>query len=200
MPKPSRDPAPRLQRSDWLEAGLAALGRGGLEGVRIGSLCETLGVTTGSFYHHFEGRGEFLEAMIDYWCVAQVDAVIALVEEQAGSPIARALALERLSVELGIGPQDQAMRAWARHDARARAAVRKADRKVLQLTERLLGELGVPEAEVGLMARVLFFSAIGSYSAEHLLRPYRRDEISKTVLGWVARAASGNAARESARD
>ena len=103
----------RVRRIDWLDAGLATLAEGGLASVRIGPLCRRVGVTTGSFYHHFAGRAAFLEALIDYWCESQVDAVISLVEADEGSPIERARKLERFAIELGIGPHDQAMRDWA---------------------------------------------------------------------------------------
>ena len=110
MLRPMSEAGP-LQRIDWLEAGLAALAAQGVAGVRIGPLCRELGVTTGSFYHHFAGRADFLEALIDHWCESQVDAVVALVEAEGGSPLERAQRLEDLARELGIGPQDQEMRA-----------------------------------------------------------------------------------------
>ena len=188
MPDPST--STRLHRTDWLDAGLVALGAGGVDGVRIAALCEGLGVTTGSFYHHFDGRPDFLSSLIDYWCKSQVDAVIALVEEDNGSALDRVRRLERFTIELGVGSQDQAMRAWARHNEQARSAVRKADRKTLGLMERLLRELDIPRAEVGVLARVLFFSAIGSYAADHLLRPHRRSEIADTILALVTSRAS----------
>lgn len=195
----------RLHRVDWLDAGLAALGTHGLAGVRIRSLCQDLAVTTGSFYHHFEGRADFLAALTDYWCESQVDAVIALVDAEEASPVDRALKLEHIANELGIGPQDREMRAWARHDPKVRAAVRKADRKIMELLEGLLGDAGIAIDEVGVLARVLFFTAIGSFTAEHLVRPYRRSEITESVLALVAsratkRAPRGSGAARSQRD
>tara|TARA_B100001123_G_scaffold434315_1_gene560658 strand:- start:477 stop:974 length:498 start_codon:yes stop_codon:yes gene_type:complete len=43
------------------------LGEKGLDGVRIEPLARRLGVTKGSFYWHFKGRQELIEALLDYW-------------------------------------------------------------------------------------------------------------------------------------
>jgi len=194
LPRSSLNPSAlpgRLRRTDWFDAGLVVLGVQGIEGVRLGTLCSQLGITTGSFYHHFSSRTDFLQGLIDYWSESQVDAVIALVEQDEGSPLERVRKLENFAVQLGIGPQDQAMRTWAKHHEPAQAAVRKADRKILALIDRLLRELGVPNQQASLLSRVLFFSAIGSYAAEHLLSPHRRGEVSRAVLGLATSCIEG---------
>ena len=43
----------RLDREDWIAAGLGALERGGVEAVAVVPLARELGVTRGSFYWHF---------------------------------------------------------------------------------------------------------------------------------------------------
>ena len=43
------------------------LGEKGLDGVRVEPLARRLGVTKGSFYWHFKGRQELIEALVDYW-------------------------------------------------------------------------------------------------------------------------------------
>jgi AcrR family transcriptional regulator len=59
--------ADRLDRDDWITAGLDALERGGLEAVAVVPLARSLGVTRGSFYWHFTSREELVEAILERW-------------------------------------------------------------------------------------------------------------------------------------
>lgn len=52
---------------DWEEAALAAIAAGGLRALAIPDLARSLGVTKGSFYWHFRGIGELLEAAMGRW-------------------------------------------------------------------------------------------------------------------------------------
>ena len=51
-------------RSDWLETGLAAVVDDGPNGLRIDRLCRRLGVSKGSFHHHFAGAGDFKRSLL----------------------------------------------------------------------------------------------------------------------------------------
>ena len=57
----------RLDREDWIAAGLDALESGGVEAVAVVPLARALGVTRGSFYWHFGSRDELLEAVLARW-------------------------------------------------------------------------------------------------------------------------------------
>ena len=57
----------RLDREDWIAAGLDALESGGVEAVAVVPLARALGVTRGSFYWHFSSRDELLEAVLARW-------------------------------------------------------------------------------------------------------------------------------------
>ena len=57
----------RLDKRDWLDAALAELAGGGINAVAIEKLAARLGVTRGSFYHHFHNREQLLREMLDYW-------------------------------------------------------------------------------------------------------------------------------------
>jgi len=56
-----------LTRADWISGAWKMLGEKGLDGVRVEPLARRLGVTKGSFYWHFKGRQELIEALVDYW-------------------------------------------------------------------------------------------------------------------------------------
>lgn len=57
----------RLERTDWIAAGLDALERDGVDAVAVVPLARELGVTRGSFYWHFTSRDELLAAVLERW-------------------------------------------------------------------------------------------------------------------------------------
>src|SRR5881227_2975158 len=112
MAAPTRTP-----RTSWIDEGLRALGVGGPDAVRIEKLAETLGVTKGGFYWHFEGRRALLEEMLDAWERLVVDEVIERVEAGGGDARTR---LRRLFAIAGSSEEllkvELAVRHWARRD------------------------------------------------------------------------------------
>ena len=72
MAAPTRTP-----RTSWIEEGLRALGIGGPDAVRIEALAQTLGVSKGGFYWHFDDRRALLEEMLDTWERVVIDEVVA---------------------------------------------------------------------------------------------------------------------------
>jgi AcrR family transcriptional regulator len=175
----------RLSREDWIDAALAALAEEGIEGVRIDRLCRDLGVTKGSFYHHFEGRDGLLIALANYWADTGPEEAAAVVGSWRGDPMQQLIEITRLVADRDIGRRDHAMRAWAAADQRAAHSVQRADRKILALLEKLLAELGVPADENYPLARVLFFTALGAHDAPTLFDGRSRRSLSKYLLSLV---------------
>lgn len=52
---------------DWLTFALEVLIKQGPEELKIAKLCDLKGVTKGSFYHHFSGRADFIENLMQHW-------------------------------------------------------------------------------------------------------------------------------------
>jgi len=75
MAAPTRTP-----RTNWIEEGLHALGVGGPNAVRIEVLAQTLGVSKGGFYWHFDDRRALLEEMLDTWERVVIDEAIERIE------------------------------------------------------------------------------------------------------------------------
>lgn len=57
----------RLTKKDWLEEGINILSEFAQHKLRILYLCERLGVTRGSFYHHFKGIEEYISELLKSW-------------------------------------------------------------------------------------------------------------------------------------
>ena len=70
----------RITKKSWLKEGLDVLANLGAEKLTIDTLCIQLGVTKGSFYHHFKNRQNFIESLLAYWEEVNTLAVIKLSE------------------------------------------------------------------------------------------------------------------------
>src|ERR1700716_4409151 len=84
MAAPTRTP-----RIRWIDEGLRALAAGGPDAVRIEPLAQTLGVTRGGFYWHFNDRNALLEEILDRWERATTEEVMERLEREGGDARAR---------------------------------------------------------------------------------------------------------------
>lgn len=154
--KPSRT---LLTRRDWIEAGQEILRDQGIAGVKLRALLDRMQVTTGSFYHHFEDIGAYLDALADHYGDENVQRVI----EAAGTlpPAERLAALGQMAAEWDIPRLDRAMRVWATSSERAAAAVARLDAELLQLMRAALVDLGFDEHEAQVRATLAFAAGAG---------------------------------------
>ncbi len=108
----------RRSKKDLLEAGLNILARFGEGALTIDSLCKKLGVTKGSFYHHFGSRKEFSRQLLEHWAQEHTQRYIELCK-QAGSATDSFCTLDALAQEID-DDVEVAVRAWALRDPLAR--------------------------------------------------------------------------------
>ncbi len=177
---------------DWIQAAIQAVNQDGAGGVRIDRLCRELGVTKGSFYHHFQSRADLVEAVARYWADTQPQMVIDHVQAMPDAPWKRLLALTRLFTDLDLGIRDHAMRAWGASEPRIHEAVNTADRRIVRLLESMLADLGLPRQQQHDFARVLMFCSIGFYTAPELVNDQGRDQIARHVLALIRRAGTSD--------
>lgn len=174
----------RTPRDDWIEAGLRALAAGGPEAVRVEALAQTLGVTKGGFYWHFEDRGALLVEMLDSWERTMLDQVIERVETAGGDARTRlrrlfALAAARedlLGAELAI-------RDWGRRDQTVAERVTRVDNRRMAFLRSLFAELGLDEEEAEARSLLVLTLFIGNrfVAADHGPRT-RADVLARAVL------------------
>jgi AcrR family transcriptional regulator len=176
-----------LTRDHYLAAGLDLLAEGGVSAVTIAALCERLGVTKGSFYHHFDDVSGYHEALLARWEAGTYEA------------IERARAVtdshKRLSVlkELGVAAHheaESAIRAWGRSHEPAAAVVRRVDAaREANLVESFRA-IGIPATRARHLARIGLATLIGTQSLE---RPVDRGRLL-AVLGeyqeWLESATA----------
>jgi len=148
-------------KSQWTQAALEALRKGGVAGVRVERLAAGLGITKGSFYWHFRGRGELLDALLEFWASEMTEAEFERVQAVRGGLAARLRTLADDVLEKGMGRYDPAVRAWARSDRKVAAAVAQVDRRRVRALTGLFEEGGFTSAEARTRARLFYTFLLG---------------------------------------
>jgi AcrR family transcriptional regulator len=151
----------RLTVDDWIVAALDIMAAEGIGGVKIGRLCETLGVTKGSFYWHFKDLDAFLDAITQRWRDGQGtfrNSLQAAIDADPKDGLRDAIVtfLDRRLARL-----ERAMRDWSRTDDRARAAIKASDARTFDTIVRGFETLGFDRTEADMRAKILFYSGVG---------------------------------------
>ena len=174
--------ATRTPRIGWINAGLRAMAAAGPDAVRIESLAQTLGVSKGGFYWHFEGRPALLKEMLDQWERVMIDEVIERVEEEPGDDARAklrrlfALASDRSRPRNANDPDapspmeiELAIRDWARRDQAVAARLAHVDNRRMEYMRKLFGDLCSDVEEVEVRCLLAFSVFVGNHfiAADH---------------------------------
>lgn len=151
-----------VTRTEWLDAGLELLAAEGSPAVTIERLTNRLGVTKGSYYHHFKGAGGFRTALLEYFEAEFTTRLIDTVEQKPdATPEAKLRRLLELVLEDPAGAElEIAVRAWALQDAEARAVQERVDQTRIEYLRGLCrGLAGVDDPDR--LARMLYLILVG---------------------------------------
>jgi AcrR family transcriptional regulator len=115
-------------RDRWLAEGAAVLTHEGPDGVRIDRLAARLGLSKGSFHHHFAGMDGYRKALLAHIELNQTDILDRNAAALADIDPADALrSLPGHLDELFDADLDRALRAWAISDDTARDVLARLD-------------------------------------------------------------------------
>lgn len=187
--------ATRTPRSDWIDAGLSALAAAGPDGVRVEALAQTLGVSKGGFYWHFDGRPALLREMLDRWERVMVDEVIDRVEREPGGDIRAKLRLlfalgaersrPRSSGDRSVPTPmeiELAIRDWARRDRAVAARLADVDNRRMEYLRRLFGDICPDAEEVEVRCLLVFCVFVGNNFIAADDGVYSRAEVLRLTL------------------
>ena len=176
-------------RSDWLQAGLTAVADDGPDGLRIDRLCRRLGVSKGSFHHHFAGAGDFKRALLDAYETLVVEALNDAIEQTAASTPQESLAgltAAITSTQSFYRPElEVAIRAWAFSDSQVRAVQERVDRRRLESLEGIWSRILDDPAAVHTAALLPYLVGIGASLVQPPTPPDQLRGVYELLLGLV---------------
>ena len=154
-----------LSHDAWVAGALTVLAEGGIDALKVEPLAARLGVTKGSFYHHFANRRSLHVAMLDAWERAGTTQIIDDVDAASTTPDdrLRRLAHRTMRSDPTSDAIENALRAWATTDAEAAAAVGRVDERRLDYAADLLRATGMTPAVARRRARLLYRVLIGEF-------------------------------------
>lgn len=169
--------------SDFVDAAMAILASDGHRALTLSALCARVGVSTGSFYHHFTGLDGFVAVLLDGWESSQLDSMRVasrVVDRRQRVGVAKQLAgLFDHRAEAGI-------RAWSLADPTVAEVQQRVDAERRSHLTSLLAATGIPRAQ----ARVLATTGLALLVGTQLLGegPTRIQEVLDVYEDLVLRA------------
>lgn len=150
----------RKSKQDWLQQGLHTLAEDGLKGLKIDRLADRLGVTKGSFYHHFQNSQDYEKQLIAYWADQYLSTAVQLPQNpEEYIPLLDMLIEEAF---FPITEPEIQIRSWAQQDEGVREYVELVDMVRHNFVRKIFEEVKQDTHQAALMADILFAILIGS--------------------------------------
>ena len=154
-----------LGKKDWLNAALKVLLSEGIHAVQITRLANDLSMTRGSFYWHFEDRGDLLTELIQEWRHLNSDVMkealkgVSSLEEGILALFTVWVSAEPFNARL-----DQAMREWASLSEAVKNAVEVEDQSRIETIKDFFIDQGYEPTDAFIRARVIYFTQVSYYA------------------------------------
>ncbi len=181
-----------IVRSRWCRAGLVLLRDHGPQAVTVERLCAAMRRTKGSFYHHFRDTDAFHAALLDEWEELHTAVPIAAasnartVEERSAHLWTTVVALDHAL--------DRAVRGWALHDGRARAAVGHVDARRIGYLAAIHRQRGRRDALR--LAQLEYAAFLGAQELGLVGDPQRGAPLGRTLRAALEWLGSGSRPRD----
>jgi AcrR family transcriptional regulator len=161
----------RTTKTDWFEKGLEILGASGHTALTIDGLGGRLGVTKGSFYHHFANVRDFQEQLIAHWA----DQYLSTSDNLPDDPAERLALLDGIMREAfsPVTEPEIAIRTWAQQDEMVRSYAEQVDAVRREFVQNVFQGLAANGAQARLMADMLTALLIGSMAVLPRMSPER---------------------------
>ncbi len=164
-------------RERWLHEGLEILAESGPGALTIEALSARLGLSKGSFYHHFDGMPGYRRALLDYFEARENQAFIDRANaapSPAGEPRLRQIIEDVMAAEGGRPRLENAVRSWASSDPLAREYLDRIDRTRLEYLRTQFEAMVIDEKAAADFAEIAHLMSIG---AAHTLPPLSPPQI-----------------------
>jgi AcrR family transcriptional regulator len=168
-------------REAWFQEARAILADQGSDALTIAALCQRIGVTKGSFHHHFSTVSGFVDAMAAQW----ESASRAVQDTIAAEPdLLRRIELICQAVLTLPHPMELAWRSWGWTNPAVGAAMRRVDNHGVQITVATLTELLDDAERAALLTEMGLGLALGLQQYDP---PLDAETFALTILEWLRR-------------
>lgn len=170
-------------KTDWEDAALGAIAGRGLEALAIPELARSLGVTKGSFYWHFRGIQELVDASLRRW--EEIDQEALDEVRRIRDPRARLTALFLQSMEKRQAHELFVTLSGSSSRDVAKTLRRLSERRVHFLVDAYR-ELGLALSDARAQATLAYSAYVGAVHLRHQRAPGLGAE--KEIAAFVAHA------------
>jgi AcrR family transcriptional regulator len=177
-------------RERWLFSGLEALAEEGPGGLKIDRLVRRVGLTKGSFFHHFAGAADYKRALLDR---LELEATAALDEAAASPPV---VATRELLIDLtgrvgqpGAGlwrPElEVTLRAWSFTDPEVRQTQSRIDQKRLARLQAIWQRLEPNPRQARIKALLPYLIGVGASMSSVVVNAEELQQVYELILPLV---------------
>lgn len=149
----------RTAKNDWLMEAFQVLVENGFDGLTIDEMTTRLGVTKGSFYHHFENIRDFKTALLDFYEHAGTLQIVQLTEESA-TPQAKLQRLFDIVVNEDL-PLEMPIRVWAHSDPEVRVYQARVDARRVEYLRLLCDQIVQDDERARFIAQLFYAVLVG---------------------------------------
>lgn len=174
----------KLTKNDWLDHALEELAENGFTVLKADVLAKSLGVSRGSFYHHFEDLATFHRAVLNRWLEVSSLAVATELEGSGLPPTEKMSQLVSV-VAAGTTRLEQAVRAWAFSSPEVAATVGDVDRARMDYIVQVLREGGIDAATAQRRGVLLYLSNVGYSFLADVLKPVEQKRALADVTAYA---------------
>ncbi len=174
-----------LNEQDWVKAALDILTNENVRGIKIDALCTKLGVTKGSFYWHFNNRGELLGAMLSHWRKKMTLNVIRSISISGVDPkerLRRLFELPRRKNSPAFAQIESSIRDWGRRVEMPRKAVAEVDEIRFDYITKLFRDMGFGEDEARKRAYLAYCLIMGDSVLHNSISSMSADEFFEKAM------------------
>ncbi|MCL4695253.1 MAG: TetR/AcrR family transcriptional regulator [Candidatus Hydrogenedentes bacterium] len=148
------------KRIPWLQAGLFLLEESGTANMTIDELTQRVGLTKGSFYHHFKDRGGYVKALLEYWEEQMTHRLIEQADLQASSK-EKQRHLTQLTLALYDSPLELNLRAWAMSSPLVKSYVERVDQARVEYLNQIALEITGDAERARQLAEIAYAVFVG---------------------------------------
>ncbi len=160
----------RKKKRDWFITSTCILDKTGHKGLTIDALTTELGVTKGSFYHHFKNYQQFKVNLLHFFEEEGTLDIITQTEkvENPKEKLRRLMNITVKEIERYPPKVEVAMRVWALQDEEVRNLMERVDKQRMEYVKTLCQEIVGDIEQARIMAEVMYTILVGS---EHIMPP-----------------------------